>query len=145
MRPPRLAAVVLSVGLAGCAGLIVRDGDYFVVKTGKVFARTLLCLSTYCISESMMESAKAEDFQRQGRAYLAARVGRMTYDDALSAFGAPTSVAEGSDVFTALWTDERAYVESVGQAITTEHHGYRMQLNFDNATKVLRAYDFERW
>src|SRR6266566_3550765 len=72
-----LGAVGSVVAVGGCAGLIVRDTNSVPAKTGKVLARTLLCLSTYCISEFVMDDVKAADAERQGRAWIAANVGLM--------------------------------------------------------------------
>lgn len=59
-------------------------------------------------------------------------IGRLTYPEALTRWGQPTSRSAGKEYFTAYWLKERS------AGLIKE----RLYLTFDNEKKILRAFRY---
>lgn len=81
-----------------------------------------------------------------------ARVGVMTFDEAINLLGPPAAQAEGDTILVASWRAEQqsgAYVHHFrtipGAAVKTISHGWEMQLTFDKTTRLLTDWTYQEW
>src|SRR5512139_1491054 len=100
----------------------------------RIFAFALLLLILACTSTAERDAAM---FNQQ--------LNRMTYDDAISMWGSPTSLTEGDKVFVAVWRRQKqpgALVMPMGtstMALPMES-GSEIYLTFDKVTKRMVAW-----
>lgn len=144
-----LVLVTLTLQM-GCSYLIVRDDDEADVVTGKVASRVALGLVTLGISEieiSQIEQKEAREAQRQQMIEnWNSALDRLTYDEALRRFGPPSSIAEGQDIFVAVWQSAAGPTlwipgPSMGFGPTylgAQAPGPRLELTFNRQSKLLR-------
>ena len=89
-----------------------------------------------------------------------AKINKMTYDDALSSFGQPTSITQGDEIFVAVWRTERFSrdidpsklfgltsddVAQIYAAVPPTSHGEEVQLTFSKSTRLLKAWKYRNW
>ncbi len=76
-----------------------------------------------------------------------ARVGTLSYDDAIQQFGPPTAMAEGDGVLVADWTATQpsSYLTYGGVSVPVGDHGERMRLIFSRETRLLTAWKHDHW
>ena len=146
--------VLLICVLTGCAELIIRPTDPPETVTGKVLGRVVSCAATICLSEVAIAQTKDKEEREATRARLIENwnqaIGHYTYDDALRQFGPPTSVAEGQDVFIAVWQGPAGPMllfpgPSLGFGAPyfgAQVPGSRRELTFDKRTKRLTSWRF---
>ena len=85
------------------------------------------------------------------RAYLDESVGRMTYAEAVEKWGEPNTLKAGENMINATWSDFESGSYYMGQDVfgpdgsmpTT--HGWRLSLNFEEETKLLKSWKHHQW
>ena len=157
-----LAALMVS----GCASLLIDEDDGIPMVAAKVSTRFVVAVPTLFTSEiAMARIARDQDFVRMMDAWI----GNMTYDDALSLLGPPSSSEEGSDIFVAVWDTtthqtsrqggyrkptvcpekgfgSRFCIPDAGNPgyTVTSQHGEEVRLVFDKNTMILKNWNYRR-
>lgn len=108
-----------------------------------VLALMLLAVLSGCASSN--DLARKKMFESFDRA-----IGKMTYDNVLVEWGPPTSIAEGDNIFVAVWEEVfqpgGGGLMPIGRIIVpmpTVQHGTKRTLVFDKTSRLLQSWKFD--
>lgn len=81
--------------------------------------------------------------------YLNSQIGTLSYDQALSKWGAPAAITQGDEIFVAQWSSENsvyAVVPSSTMIVAGNiSHGWIRRITFDKITKKMTTWSYENW
>jgi len=118
-----------------------------------VFAMTFVlvigCFGS-CVTTTITSAGENKDKVADWNKVIETNKNRMTYDEALTQFGQPTSVKEGDRIFIVTWVKNRQSAISIPTdrgtiTIPRDNGSSELNLTFDKETRIMINGTYREW
>jgi outer membrane protein assembly factor BamE (lipoprotein component of BamABCDE complex) len=103
-----------------------------------------------CITTTITSAREDKDKVADWNGVIEQNKNRMTYDEALTKFGPPTSVKEGDRIFIVTWVKNRQSAISIPTnrgtiTIPRDNGSSELSLTFDKETRIMTNGTYREW